>query len=66
MELRDFRAHLNAHLGIEIRERFVEEKNFRLAHDGATDRDALALATGKGLWPAIEELLDAQEVRSFR
>ena len=66
VEFRDFRAHLNAHLGIEIRERLVEEKNLRLAHDGATDRNALTLATGKGLRPAIEKLLDAQDARSFQ
>jgi hypothetical protein len=65
VEFRDLRAHLDAHFGVEIRERLVEEKDFRVPHDGAPDRHALALPAGKGLWPAIKQLFDPQDARGF-
>ena len=40
----DIDTHLDAQLGVEIRQRFVEQKHLGIAHDGATHRDALALA----------------------
>jgi hypothetical protein len=41
---RDLDPHLDAQLGVEVRERLVEQEHLRLAHDGAPDGDALALA----------------------
>jgi len=35
----------------------------RLAHDGATERDALALAAGELSWLAIEEALEIEDLR---
>jgi hypothetical protein len=43
MQLGEFGAHMHAQLGIEIGQRFVEQKPERLAHDGASDRHALPL-----------------------
>ncbi len=43
----DLRAHLHAKLGIEVRQRLVEEKDFRVPHDRTPHRDALALAARK-------------------
>ena len=39
--------HLDAERRIEIRQGLVEQKRLRLAHDGASDRDALALSAGE-------------------
>ena len=44
VQLRQLDAHLHAQLGIEIAERLVEQEHLRVAHDGAADGDALALA----------------------
>jgi hypothetical protein len=43
----DLGAHLHAQLGVEVRERLVEQEHLRLAHDRAAHRDALALAAGE-------------------
>ena len=40
----DLRAHLDAQLGVEVRQRFVHQHEQRLDHDRARDRDALLLA----------------------
>ncbi len=47
--------------GVEIAERLVEQEKLRLAHDGAADRDALALAAGKLARLALEQFGDAQD-----
>jgi hypothetical protein len=54
VELDDLGAHLDAHLGVEVGERLVEEEDLGLADDGAADGDALALAAGEGLGLAVE------------
>ena len=43
----DLAAHLVAELGVEVGERLVEQEDPRVAHDGAADGDALALAAGE-------------------
>jgi hypothetical protein len=43
-KFRDFSPHLNPHLGIQVRERFVEQERLGFANDRAADRDALALS----------------------
>jgi hypothetical protein len=50
----DLGAHLYAQLGIEIAERFVEQEDLRIAHDGPAHGDALPLATGQFARPAVE------------
>ena len=66
MELVDFGAHLDAHLGVEVGERFVEEEDGGLADDGAADGDALALAAGEGLRLAFEVVADAEDIRGLQ
>ena len=51
----DLAAHLVAQLGVEIGERLVEQEDLRIAHDGAADGDALALAAGKLARIAVEQ-----------
>src|SRR5690606_15049979 len=43
----DLGAHADPQLGVEIRQRLVEQENLWIAHDGAAHGDALALAAGK-------------------
>ncbi len=47
MKLGDLDAGLHPQRGIEVGERLVEQEHLRLAHDGAADGDALALAARK-------------------
>jgi hypothetical protein len=42
-----FGAHLDAQLGVEVGQRFVEQEQLRTADDGAAHGDALALAAGQ-------------------
>ena len=58
VESRDLGARLDAQLGVEVGERLVHQEHRGLAHDGATERDALALAAGELLRLAIEELVE--------
>ena len=44
MQALDLDAHVDAQLGVEIGQRFVEQEDARLAHERAAHRDALALA----------------------
>src|SRR6185503_20439392 len=53
-------AHLIAQLRVEIAERLIEKENPRIAHDGAADRDTLALAARKLPRVALEKLLDVE------
>ena len=52
----DLAAHLHAQLGVEVRERLVEQEHLRVAHDGAAHGDALPLAAGKLARPPTEKL----------
>ena len=60
---RDLGAGLDAQLGVQVGERLVHQEHGRLAHDGAAQRHALALAAGESLRLAVQELLQAQDRR---
>ena len=62
MQLLDLGAHLHAQLGVEVGERFVEQKHLRIAHDGAAHGDALALAAGKLARIALEIGAEPEDV----
>ena len=53
--------HQVAELGIERAERLVHQEGHRPAHDGAAERDALAVAAGEARHRLIEQMIDAQE-----
>ena len=57
----DFDAHLHPQLGIEVGKRFIEQKHFGIAHDGAAHRHALALSAGELLWLAFEKRADVED-----
>ena len=63
MQLGELDAHLNAQRGVEIGQRLVEQEDLRLAHDGAADGDALALAAGELAGLALEQRLELQDLR---
>ena len=54
VDARDLAPHVAAQLRVEVRQRLVEQEHLGLAHDRATDRDALALAARQRLGPALE------------
>ena len=47
LQFADVLAHAPAQLGVEVRQRLVEEQHLRLQHERAGDRDALLLAAGE-------------------
>ena len=60
MQAFDLDAHLRAQLGIEVRERFVEEERGGVANHRPADGDALALAAREGRGPALQEVSRAE------
>ena len=47
VQFADLQPHRAAQRGVEVRQRLVEQEGRGLAHDGAADGDALALAAGE-------------------
>ena len=64
VEARDLGARLDAELGVEVGERLVHQEHGRLAHDRATERDALALAAGQ-LARLLLEVLEVEDPGRF-
>ena len=62
MQLLELDAHLHAQLGVEVRQRLVEQEHVRVAHDGAAQRHALALAAGELARLALQQFADAEDV----
>ena len=58
-------AHLDAQLGVQVRERFIEEEYLWLAHDRPPDCHALALSAGELAGLAVQQFGDAQRVGGF-
>ena len=50
---------------VKVRQRFVEQEDARIAHDGAADGDALALAAGKLFGQPVQQMLDLQHARGL-
>jgi len=65
MELGDLSSHLNAQLGVEVGKRFVHKEDLGLTNDGAAERNALSLTTGKSLGLTVEQVLDVEDAGSF-
>ncbi|KKO63297.1 hypothetical protein VM94_03048 [Janthinobacterium sp. KBS0711] len=61
VQLLDFRAHFRAQQGVQVRQRFIEQEQLGLAHDGAAHGHALALAAGQGARLAVEQVVDFQD-----
>lgn len=65
MQTLDLGPHLVAQLRVEIRERFVEQEQVRLADDGAADGDPLTLSTRELTRIALQEIADAEHLGGF-
>ena len=60
VQLHQLDAHLGAQRGVEVGQRLVEQENLGLAHDGAADGDALALAAGERAGALLQARLELQ------
>ena len=63
VQLEEFDPRLDAQLGVQIGQRFVEQEYARIPHDGASDRHALPLASGELAGVAFEKVGDGEDVR---
>jgi hypothetical protein len=62
VQLLELDAHLDAQLGVQVRQRLVEQEHLRMAHDRAPERDALALTARQLARLAREIILDAEDL----
>jgi hypothetical protein len=66
VQLGERRTHADAKLGIEVRQRLVQQERLRLANDRASHRNPLPLAAGQLRRPALEQVLEAEELCDVR
>ena len=62
MQFLDLGAHGDAKLGVEIRERLVEQENLRITHDRPAHGDALTLPAGELARIAVEQRSKAENI----
>ena len=60
MEALDLDAHLGAQLGIQVRQRLVEQEHLRIAHDAPAERHPLLLAAGQLLRLALQQFVQPE------
>ena len=63
MQRAELPAHADAQLRVEVRERLVHQERFRLAFDRAPHRDPLSLAAGECRRPAVEQVVQTEQLR---
>ncbi len=63
MQLHDFQAHRHPQLGVQVRQRFVEQEHLGFAHDGAAHGHALALSAGQRARAAVQQVAEFQDLR---
>ncbi len=61
----DLKPHLGAQLGVEVRQRLVEQKDFWFTDNGATHGDALALAAGELARLALQVVFKLRHLGDF-
>ena len=61
----DFDPHLHPKLGIQVGQGLVKQKHFGVADDRAPHRNALALAAGKLLRLAVDQIGDVEHAGSL-
>ena len=62
VQLFQFDPHLHAQLGVEVRQRLVEQEDARMAHDRAAQGDALALTARQLARLAPEVFVNAEDL----
>src|SRR5690349_19080601 len=65
LDLLDVRAHLDAQLRVEVRQRLVHQKDGGPAYDRATHRDPLALAAGERTRLPLQVRLEVENARGL-
>ncbi len=65
MQARQFQAHLHAQGGVEVGQRFVEQKDLWVTHDRAADGHPLTLAAGQLLGLALQQRAEFENARRF-
>src|SRR4051812_33701799 len=66
MQLFEFGAQLDPQLGVEVRQRFVEEEDLWIADEGATHGDSLPLAAGKLVRPPVQQRVSCSSCATRR
>jgi hypothetical protein len=56
-----FHTQVGAQLGVQVRQRLVEQEHIHIAHQRAPDRHALALAARQGARLALQQRFDLQD-----
>ena len=62
VQVLDLGAHRDAQLGVEVRQRLVEQEHLRVAHDRAAHRHALALAARELARIAVEQVGEPEDL----
>jgi hypothetical protein len=62
VQLLDLGPHVDAELGVEVRQRLVEEEHVRVPHERPPHRHALPLPARKLAGLAAEEMVDLQKL----
>jgi hypothetical protein len=65
VELRNLRAGLDPHLGVEVGKGFIKEEGFRLTNDGPTQSYPLALSSRKGFGFSFEQIIGFEKTEDF-
>jgi hypothetical protein len=55
-------THVDPQLRVEVRQRLVHQERRRLAHDRASHCNPLTLATRKGRWTTLQQVLDPEHL----
>src|SRR5260370_4483717 len=63
VEFGNLRAHLHTHLGVQVRQWFVEKKHLRAAHNSSPQSHALTLAAGQSAWFALQHMVKTKGLR---
>ena len=63
MEPSELGAGLDAELGVQVRERLVEQEDLRVAHHGSAERDALPLAARELARLPLQHGIQAERAR---
>ena len=65
VQLLDFSTHLRTQECVQIRQRLIEQEQFRLAYDRAPHRDALPLSARKRAGLPVKQVVDLQNHSGF-
>ena len=62
MQFLDLCPHLNAQLGIKVRQRLIKEEYIRVANDSAAHGHPLTLTTRKRLWLSVQIIFERKDL----